>query len=197
MIAANLIDRARSPFAMGICGSKEPGSSRELDVSPATRLLASTKLSELVRPNQKIVTIPDSASVDAALRVRARGAACCRRRPPARQPPPLAARFARPPLTLSPLPPAQALASHRILSAPVVPSSGAALAAAASPAPPAAPLPEGSVHPRALGPAARGMAAFIDIHDVLTSFLQGECGPAVCPICFVFYVYSRADAPAT
>jgi hypothetical protein len=71
---------------MGICGSKEPGGGGELDVSPATRLLAATKLSELVRPNQKIVTIPDSASVDAALRVSARGAppvaATARRRRP-------------------------------------------------------------------------------------------------------------------
>ncbi len=93
-------------------------------------------------------------------------------------PPPAAAarrrclRLDLPSRRLSPRPPTQALASHRILSAPVVPSSAAALAAAAAPAPPAAPLPEGSIHPRALGPAARGMAAFIDIHDVLTSFLQ-------------------------
>ena len=57
--------------------------SERLDVTPAAMLLASTKLSALLKPRTSVVTIKQQASVDQALRVsRATQAGTAHRCPP-------------------------------------------------------------------------------------------------------------------
>lgn len=132
------------------------------DTSPARSLLASTKLHELFKP-QHVVCIKENATVDQCLRVsgpRARPGPPGFPRAPRPCPPssPHAARASLPALTSPPPPPRpQVLAAHRILSAPVVSTEATDVEHKETAEP------HGSI---------KEVAGFIDIRDILSSFLQ-------------------------
>jgi hypothetical protein len=118
------------------------------DTSAVAKLLSQTTLGALLKEQQHIVTIKDNASVDQTLRVSCAG----QRRCAAQECRDSRRRTCRPAL-------AQVLASRKILSAPVVST-----------------VPDQDVeHLDTAVPhdCIKDVAGFIDIRDVLSSFLQG------------------------